>query len=232
MARDVLKPVLELVYPTYCGGCGRQGDVLCRACLDSFCPVDRIGTCPVCGGWTGAAVECGACIIDPAFFERGHFGYLFEGPVREALHAFKFRGRKDVGRALVQTLEDLITFMASDFDLIVPMPVTEKRLRARGFNQSFIVSEEISRITGKPVDHHTLRKTRETQDQYTLPKKERQKNLVRAFSIEGSGEALKGKRVLLVDDLYTTGNTAREASKTIARAKTGAILFFALARTP
>ena len=206
--------------------------MLCRACLDSFCPVDRIGTCPVCGRWTGAAVECGACIIDPALFEQGHFGYVFEGPVREALHAFKFRGRKDVGRALVQTLEELITSMASDFDLIVPMPVTEKRLRARGFNQSFIVSEEISRITGKPVDHHTLRKTRETQDQYTLSKKERKKNLVRAFSIEGSGEALKGKRVLLVDDLYTTGNTAREASKTIARAKTGAILFFALARTP
>ena len=77
-----------------------------------------------------------------------------------------------------------------------------------------------------------MRKTRETQDQYTLPKKERKKNLVRAFSIEGSGEALKGKRVLLVDDLYTTGNTAREASKTITRAKTAAILFFALARTP
>lgn len=232
LARDVLRPVLELVYPTYCGGCGGQGDALCRACLDSFRPVDRTGTCPVCGRWTGEAVECGACITDPALFERGHFGYVFEGPVRKALHAFKFRGRKDVGRALVRTLEEQITSMASDFDLIVPLPVTEKRLRARGFNQSFIVSVEISRMTGKPVDHRTLRKTRETQDQYTLPKKERKKNLVRAFSIEGSGEALKGKRVLLVDDLYTTGNTAREASKTITRAKTAAILFFALARTP
>ena len=186
----------------------------------------------MCGRSTGAAVECGACTIDPASFERGHFGYVFEGPVREALHAFKFRGRKDVGRALVQTLEELITSMASEFDLIMPLPVTEKRLRARGFNQCFIVSEEISRITGKPIDHRTLRKTKETQDQYTLPKKERKKNLVRAFSIEGSGEALKGKRVLLVDDLYTTGNTAREASKTVARAKPRAILFFALARTP
>jgi ComF family protein len=232
LARDVLKPVLELVYPTYCGGCGRQGDVLCRACLDSFRPVDRIGACPVCGRWTGAAVACGACLTHPASFGRGHFGYVFEGPVREALHAFKFRGRKDVGRALVQTLEERITSMASDFDLIVPLPVTEKRLRARGFNQCFIVSEEISRITGKPIDHRTLRKTRETQDQYTLPKEERKKNLVRAFSIEGPGEALRGKRVLLVDDLYTTGSTAREVSKTIARAKTRAILFFALARTP
>ena len=71
-----------------------------------------------------------------------------------------------------------------------------------------------------------------TRDQYALPKEERKKNLVRAFSIEGSGKALRGKRVLLVDDLYTTGNTAREASKTIARAKTKEILFFALARTP
>ena len=232
LERDLLKPVLELVYPTYCGGCGGQGDVLCKACLDSFRPVDGIEACPVCGRWTGSAVECGACIVNPAPFERGSFGYVFEGPVREALHAFKFRGRKDVGRALVRTLEERIVLMASDFDVIVPLPVTEKRLKSRGFNQSFIVSEEISRITGKPIDYNTLRKTRETRDQYTLPREERKRNLVRAFSIEGSGEALGGRRVLLVDDLYTTGNTAREASKTMARAKTKAILFFALARTP
>jgi len=230
--RDVLKPVLELVYPTYCGGCGGQGDVLCKACLSSFRPVDGIASCPVCGRWTGSDLECGACATNPPKFERGCFGYLFEGPLREAIHAFKFRGRKDVGRALVGTLEERIAPMSADFDVIVPLPVTEKRLRSRGFNQSFIVSEEISRITGKPIDYRTLRKTRETQDQYTLPREERKRNVVRAFSIEGGKEALRGRRVLLVDDLYTTGNTAREASKTLSKAKTEAILFFALARTP
>ena len=232
LARDVLKPVLELVYPTYCGGCGTQGDVLCKACLSSFRPVDGIASCPVCGRWTGTALVCGACATNPPMFERGCFGYLFEGPLREAIHAFKFRRRKDVGRALVRTLEEWIASMAADFDVIVPLPVTEKRLSSRGFNQSFIVSEEISRITGQPIDYRTLRKTRETLDQYTLPREERKRNVVRAFSIEGGNGALRDKRALLVDDLYTTGNTAREASKTLSRAKTKAILFFALARTP
>jgi ComF family protein len=230
--RDVLNPVLELIYPTYCGGCGAQGDVLCRACLDSFVPVDEKVTCPVCGRWIGETIECGECITDPKRFERGYFGYIFEGPVREALHAFKFQGRKDVGRAIVRTLKERVASIGDAFDLIVPLPVTEKRLKARGFNQSYIVSEEISRITGKPIDYRTLRKIRETRDQYTLSKGERAKNLVRAFALEGAGLGARGKRVLLVDDLYTTGNTAREASKTLLRAKTKGILFFALARTP
>ena len=136
-----------------------------------------------------------------------------------------------MGRALVRTLKERIASMGDAFDLIVPLPVTEKRLRARGFNQSYIVSEEISRITDKPIDYRTLRKIRETRDQYTLSKGERAKNLVRAFALEGAGRGVSGKRVLLVDDLYTTGNTANEASKTLSRAKTKGILFFALART-
>ena len=232
LVRDVLGPVLELVYPTYCGGCGSQGHVLCQACLDAFSPVDEQLTCPVCGRWTGTAIECGSCASSRTYFERGFFGYAFEGPVREALHAFKFQGRKDVGRALVRTLEKRIASIGRTFEFIVPLPITEKRLKERGFNQTFIVAEEISRITGKPIDYRTLRKARETLDQYTLSLEERKKNLVRAFALDSSKERLKGKRALLVDDLYTTGNTAREAAKTLMRAKTKAVLFFALARTP
>ena len=230
--RDVLGPVLELVYPTYCGGCGSQGHVLCQACLDAFFPVDERLCCPVCGRWTGTAMECGSCASGRTYFEQGFFGYVFGGPVREALHAFKFQGRKDVGRALVRTLERRIASIGHTFDVIVPLPITEKRLKERGFNQTFIVAEEISRITGKPIDYRTLRKARETLDQYTLSLEERKKNIVRAFALDRSKDRLKDKRVLLVDDLYTTGNTAREAAKTLMRAKTDAVLFFALARTP
>jgi len=232
LVRDVLKPVLELVYPTYCGGCGGQGDVLCKACLSSFRPVDGIASCPVCGRWTGSDLECGACATNPPKFERGCFGYLFEGPLREAIHAFKFRGRKDVGRALVRQLEERMSLLNEAFDVIIPLPVTEKRLRERGFNQSFIIAEEISHMTGKPVDHSTLRKMRDTKDQYMLSKEERRKNIVRAFGLKGPAKRLAGKRLLLVDDLFTTGSTISEAAKTLKGAKPESILVFALARTP
>lgn len=230
--RDVLNPVLELIYPTYCGGCGGQGEVLCKSCTDAFLPIDESSTCPLCGRWTGTPIVCGACITHPPHFQRGCFGFSFEGPLREGLHAFKFQGRKDVGRALVRTLSQRIFALADAFDVIVPLPVTAKRLNKRGFNQSFIISEEISGAAGKPVDYSTLVKTRETQDQYMLSKKERRKNVARAFALKGLGRELKGKRVLLVDDLFTTGNTVSEACKTLKGARPESILVFALARTP
>lgn len=230
--RELLKPLIDLVYPVYCGGCGREGEVLCPSCADAFVPAGRQGACPVCGRQVGEAVVCGGCIARPMHFERGYFGFSFEGPFREALHAFKFQGRKDVGRALVRSLRGRVVSFADAFDVIVPLPVTEKRLRARGFNQTCIIGEEISRLTGKPIEYSTLLKVEETRDQYTLSKEERRKNVAGAFGLKGTGAALKGKRLLLVDDLFTTGSTASEAARTLERARPERILFFALARTP
>ena len=86
-------------------------------------------------------------------------------------------------------------------------------------------------MTGKPVHHSILRKIKETKDQYTLSKEERKKNIRGAFSLADNVN-LKGKRVLLVDDLYTTGQTAREATRVLYKGKAENVVFFALARTP
>jgi ComF family protein len=229
-AREILKPVLELVYPTYCGGCGKQGDVLCRSCRQSLIPLDGPLVCPVCGMRTGSEALCGGCISHPIFFERGFYGFSFEGALREAVHAFKFKGRIDVGRALArEALPRAAACLANCVDAIVPVPVTERRLKARGFNQSFIIAEELSAALAAPVDCATLAKVRETEDQYTLSKKERKKNIRGAFSAR---RRVTGMRLLVVDDLYTTGNTAREAARTLVRAGAGRVYFFALGRTP
>jgi competence protein ComFC len=137
-----------------------------------------------------------------------------------------------VGRALMRGLHERISSFSDAFDIIVPLPVTEKRLKSRGFNQSFIICEEISRMTGKPIDFSTLRKLKETRDQYALSKKERKGNVAGAFGLEGTTKNLEGERLLLVDDLFTTGSTASEAARTLSRAKPESVLFFALARTP
>jgi ComF family protein len=180
----------------------------------------------------GKAVVCGECMDDPQPFRNGFFGYSFEGPLREAMHAFKFGGRKDVGRAVVRSLGGKIAGFADAFDAVIPLPVTEKRLKKRGFNQSFIISEEISRLTGRPIAYDTLFKIRETHDQFTLSREERRKNVRGAFAIRTEGDRAKGMRLLLVDDLYTTGSTAREACKALLSLKPRGVIFFALARTP
>lgn len=177
------------------------------------------------------SVVCGACIESRPCFERGYYGFYFEGPLREALLAFKFKGRKDVGRLLIRLLEREIEAMREEFDLIVPLPVTERRLKERGFNQSYLMAEEIGMITGKPLGLSSIHKQKETKDQYTLSREERRKNVRGAFAIRET-EAVRSKRILLVDDLMTTGNTVGEASHVLLSAKAKAVVVFALARTP
>ncbi len=164
-------------------------------------------------------------------FRRGYFGFYFEGRLRDAIHAFKFSGRRDTGRHLVRLVEERLCGFAETFDCIVPLPVTERRLLERGFNQSFIIGEEIAKITGKEIYPSVLVKTKKTQDQYTLSRKERKKNVCGVFTVKNSS-IIKDKRVLLVDDLFTTGYTAQEASRALLKSSAGEVIFFALARTP
>jgi ComF family protein len=185
----------------------------------------------MCGMPVGIRSICGKCLGEKNLFEEGLYGFYYENKLRDAIHSFKFSGRKDVGKHLICLIEERIVAFSARFDCIIPLPVTEKRLRERGFNQSFIIAEEISRMAGKSLYHSILHKTKETRDQYALSRDERKKNIKGAFSLTNE-TIIKGKKVLLVDDLYTTGQTAREAARILLKGKAKSIVFFALARTP
>lgn len=228
---SLFRNLLDIFYPLHCGGCRTAGSILCENCIDTFRSVDEDKTCPVCGRLIGKSLLCGQCMEEKRTFRRGYFGFYFEGRLRDTIHAFKFSGRRDVGRHLMGLVEGRLRAFADTFDCIVPLPVTKKRLLERGFNQSFIIGEEIAKITGKEIHPSVLVKTRKTQDQYTLSKDERKKNVRGVFTVKSSS-AIKGKRVLLVDDLFTTGYTAQEASRTLLKSSAREVIFFALARTP
>lgn len=179
----------------------------------------------------GKKTICGECIEKKRGFQRGYYGFYFENRLRDAIHAFKFQGRKDVGRYLVRLITEKVLSFSDDFDCIIPIPVTEKRLKERGFNQSFVIGEEVSKIADKPVYHTVLYKTKETLDQYSLHKEERQRNIKGAFAVNNKSR-IRARKVLIVDDLFTTGYTAKEASRTLFKAGIDSAFFFALARTP
>jgi ComF family protein len=187
--------------------------------------------CPVCGRWLGMSILCGACSGAKMWFTKGVYGFYYEGALRDAIHAFKFNGRKDAGRRLVRLIEGKIRSLGGQFDCIVPVPVSEKRLRERGFNQSTIISEEIADITGGDLNCRALVKCGGTRDQFTLSRRERKKNVRGAFTIDDR-PSVEGRRILLVDDLFTTGYTASEAARTLIAAGSADVTLFALARTP
>ncbi|MBP1750438.1 MAG: putative Phosphoribosyltransferase [Deltaproteobacteria bacterium] len=164
-------------------------------------------------------------------FSRGFFGFEYDGAVREAIHAFKFEGSKKIGRKLVRIISDKFRGLNDDVDVIVPVPVSSKRLRERGFNQSYIIAEEIAALTGLTIEHTVLAKNHSVRDQFRLSGAERKKNIKGAFRVI-SPQCVKGRRVLLVDDLFTTGYTASEAARTIIKAGSPDVVLFALARTP
>jgi len=228
---NLLDSLLNIFYPLSCSGCNTPGSTLCDVCIETFRRVDEETTCPICGRPIGKSVVCGSCLAEKRTFHRGHFGFYFEGRLRDVIHAFKFSGRRDAGRALVGLIGKKLDTMAENIDCIVPLPVTARRLWERGFNQSFIIGEEIATLTGKQIYHSVLVKTKKTKDQYLLSRKERKQNVRGVFTVKDS-DKIKGKRVLLVDDLFTTGYTAQEASRSLLRASAKQVTFFALARTP
>ncbi|HEX2966190.1 MAG TPA: ComF family protein [Syntrophorhabdaceae bacterium] len=164
-------------------------------------------------------------------FQRAYFGYYFEDRLRDAIHAFKFNGRIEAGKYLIQLMKQRLLPMRDSIDCIVPVPVTAKRLYTRGFNQSFIIGEEISKIIAKSIYPSVLVKERETKDQFMLSRKDRKQNVRGVFAVRNRDQ-ISGKRVLLVDDLFTTGYTAFEASRLLIKSSAKEVIFFALARTP
>jgi ComF family protein len=168
---------------------------------------------------------CGECIRKPPPFSAViNFG-IYEGALAEAINQMKFHGARRLSKPLGMLIYNSGIPQA---DGIVPVPLTLRKLRERGFNQSLLISRVISKGSGIPLLMDILFKTRETPPQTRLSAKERRGNLKGAF--EGKVGA-KGLRLLLVDDVMTTGATVTECSRQLIKAGAREIIAITLARS-
>jgi ComF family protein len=154
-----------------------------------------------------------------------------EDPLRRVVHSFKY-GRKvslgkPLGRLMARGCEEFVN--ECRVDLIIPVPLHSKRLRWRGFNQSALLARQVSRAYGLPMEPFVLMRDKETLPQTQLSEEERRKNVRGAFSVRAAG-ALKGKTLLLVDDVYTSGATLNECSRVLMRAGADKVYILTLAR--
>ncbi len=156
----------------------------------------------------------------------------YEGVIRTAIHRFKFKNRKNLGEALGMVLVKYIshtpTLNMKEMDMIVPVPLHKKRRRKRGFNQVRILAESLNRYFGTPVID-AIERSRDTKAQFDLPRGERFKNVYRAFKVFDQN-AVKDKRILLIDDIYTTGATIIECSKALKSAGAKRVEILTLSR--
>ncbi len=216
IARLGLKDILDLVYPPLCLSCGKFEDayesLICPECWDE---VEEFKTafCLGCRQSIESGMRCGECPPETAgpVLALGRY----TDPLKEIVHQFKYKGYRRLGAELAERLTDkYASFLKRlKIDVIVPVPLHSYRRKRRGFNQAGILADIIGRRMEVPVESGSLIKARRTRDQARLDPNRRKTNISGAFEVAGS--ILRAKRVLVVDDVMTTGATMDEAARAL-----------------
>ena len=206
-----LKQLRRSLMPGSCLLCGSNSSdsLLCLACSNDLPPLP-VHRCPQCGDQTTHGERCGACLKDSPAFEKTSAIFRYEFPVDRIIHAYKYGHQLAVAEWAAELIARHIN--SDGINLLIPMPLHTERLRERGFNQSLEIARHIASKKSLPLDSHSLIRSRPTAPQAELPMKERARNVRGAFECTSD---LGGKRVLLIDDVMTTGATLREAARII-----------------
>ncbi|MFQ5735493.1 MAG: double zinc ribbon domain-containing protein [Thermodesulfobacteriota bacterium] len=219
--------ILNLFLPPVCPLCEQDvraaGSPFCGACHGELCSMLIKGpVCTVCGAPFASGASgghtCGDCLTSPPPLVRSLSVFAFAGEVREAVHRLKYSGSVILGAPLGRMFRYLPEGgVDARLDIIMPVPLHVRRLRSRSFNQSLLLARGAARIIPARLDYGNLERVRFTEQQVNLPPKERQRNVTGAFALKRPAQ-VNGKKVALVDDVYTTGATIRECAKVLKKA--------------
>lgn len=202
---------LDLLFPKWCLGCGREGDYVCPACRGQFTAVTG-PVCAVCGRPLPAAGEpCPNCAGLALATDGIRAPYLFGGLLRRAIHEFKYRNLRGLAPFLARLLYDYLKDSDIRGEGIVPVPLHRRRLRERGYNQAGLLAEELGKLTGLPVFDDVLERTKHTAPLARTATVEDRRARVRDVFAARGGRAAE-KSVILIDDVSTSGATMSAAA--------------------
>jgi ComF family protein len=195
--------------------------------------------CSCCGvpfvSGEGPEHLCGQCLNErPPFRQARAWAYYQHGagrlqPVSDAIQHFKYHRDLSVGKTLALLAATYYPFVSESYDIIIPVPLHLERLRWRGFNQSLVLSRSIGTTHRIAIDPFLLERSRPTAPQTQLTGKDRRTNVKGAFTVS-SPDQVQDKRVLLIDDVYTSWATVRECAHTLTNAGAQIVDVFTLAR--
>ena len=236
-APDLLRAIGSLFYPPTCEGCGASvgpDEYLCEECRSRAPRIVAPFCAKCCEPFSGAIsgpFACSNCADQTLHFEAAVAGYRARGIVRRLIHEFKYRNRfylrHVIGEWIGAVLEDP-RMDPGGFDLIVPVPLHPAKQRERGFNQAAVLAQTLSRRTLLPVGQ-ALKRVRYTKTQTAFDRAERMQNLRHAFRLRPR-EDVQGLRVLLVDDVLTTGSTLSECARVLKNAGASSVYAATAAR--
>lgn len=215
--RNMTRAALDVLFPRRCPFCDEvipAGSLLCEECSRKL-PVIRQPACCRCGQplEDERSEYCGDCTRKKHSYTRGRAVYVYQGAVKSSLYRFKYGGRQEYALCYAhQALEHYGDWIRElEPEAILPVPLHPKRRRKRGYNQAELFARELGYALHIPVRTDIVRRSVNTRPQKELNDIQRKKNLKKAFTI--TGNIVQLKKVLLVDDIYTTGSTVDAVSE-------------------
>ena len=224
---------LDLLFPRWCVACGREGDFICPSCLKSL-PRIMPPLCPRCGlpqsGLPQSSpILCPACAGWQAEIDGIRSPFRFDGVIRQAIHELKYRNLRAIAGLFARLLNDYLVTNLVPGEVVVPVPLHPKRLRERGYNQSHLLAQELAKLTKLPlIDDCLIRERHAPPQARTATASERRTNVANAFSCRD--QRLKGKQVLLIDDVSTSGATLEACARALKQAGATSVWGLVLAR--
>ncbi len=224
-AQRASRSLLNLLFPPRCVICRREGDAFCAACQAQ---VEYIAP-PICErcGRPLSGPQCRFCLESPLEIDGLRAVALFDGVMRQAIHAFKYQRHPDLAVPFGMMLCDYIMTHQLPVDVLVPVPLHSERERWRGYNQALLLAREIAVQQKLALWYNVIERTRATPPQVGLDARARRENVRDAFA---AIQSLAGASVLLIDDVCTTGATLNACAVALKRSGCRSVWGLALAR--
>ena len=219
MRKSITVPkILNLIYPPTCGICGKLNEnFLCKKCKNML--------------EHHANFNIDKNLDKEKYFDEHLYIFQYEGIIRRIILKYKFQDKSYLYKTFVNFLlknKNLFEILEK-YDTIIPVPISKKRKKERGYNQSYLLAREIAKYTNLKCESHCLFKVKNVIEQSILSKEERIKNIQGVYELKNE-QRLKDKKLLLLDDIYTTGSTANECCRILKEAKPINIGIFTIAK--
>lgn len=229
--RQVIQSVLDLLFPPHCAACERGGHVLCPVCLAGIQPLQE-PLCRLCGSPRVTEAICHSCRYHPLRLNGIRAAARFEAPLRPCIHALKYKGCKRIAGQLGTLLSETYRRYEMQADLIAPVPLHREREQQRGYNQAFLLAQVCAQQLGLPLCPEIVQRVRATSAQVDLNGAARRENVAGAFvcSAFSTTGRLVRRRILLIDDVATTGATLEACAAPLFEAGAAAVWGLVLAR--
>lgn len=237
----VCESIVNTVFPRSCVGCGLSrkngGDFLCGLCRNDIFVIDD-PLCATCGipadidyDYPDEGFECGWCRKGGFRFDRARSLGLYDSVLKELIHFFKYRNQPGAIGEIELFLRKYFETRREEYQgyFVASVPLHVKKLKERGFDQSFVLSHKVAEILDLPLLVQPLKRIRETFPQARKNRTERFQNVRGAFEVVRP-EMVSGNNILVVDDVFTTGSTVNEVTRILKKAQAERVQVFTLAR--